>query len=195
MSMEPFRRLVSPIVVLPQDNIDTDQIIPARFLKGTDKNGLGKALFASWRYDEAGWPRPGFPLDLPQAKSAQVLVAGENFGCGSSREHAVWALVDHGFRAVVSCSIADIFRRNATMNGMLPVVVDRVLHRRLLGAAGAKVVIDLEQQTLGLEDGTRASFSIDPFARHCMLKGVDELGYLLSQRDAIRSFEGERCAR
>ena len=193
--MDPFRRLVSPIVVLSQENIDTDQIIPARFLKGTDKAGLGKALFASWRHDNDGHPRPGFPLDAPEARAARVLVAGENFGCGSSREHAVWALVDYGFRAVVSCSIADIFRRNAVINGLLPVVVDRAIHRRLLGAPGAKVVIDLEEQALALEDGTRAGFSIDSFARHCLLNGIDELGFLLNQRDAIRAFEGERCAR
>lgn len=193
--MDPFRRLVSSIGVLPNDNVDTDQIIPARFLKGTDKAGLGKALFASWRYDEAGRPRPGFPLDAPGVQGAQILVAGENFGCGSSREHAVWALVDYGFRAVVSSSIADIFRRNAIMNGLLPVVVDRPVHRRLLAAPGAKVAIDLEAQTLELEDGTRSAFSIDPFARHCLLQGVDELGYLLSHQNAIRAFEGERCAR
>ena len=192
--MDPLRKLVSPIVVLPQENIDTDQIIPARFLKGTEKAGLGKALFAGWRYDEHGRPRPGFPLDAPEARGAQVLVAGENFGCGSSREHAVWALVDHGFRAVVSCSIADIFRRNAVMNGLVPVVVDRAMHRRLLGAHGAKVAIDLEEQMLALEDGSRAGFAIDSFARHCLLHGIDELGFLLSQRDAIRAFEGERCA-
>ncbi len=193
--MEPFRKLESRIAVLPQENIDTDQIIPARFLKGTDRAGLGKGLFASWRYDEGGRPRPDFPLDAPNAKGAQVLVAGENFGCGSSREHAVWALADYGFKVVVSCSIADIFRRNAVMNGLLPVVVDRAMHRRLLEALGAKVVVDLEEQTLVLEGGGRATFSIDLFARHCLLHGIDELGFLLSQRDAIRTFEGERCAR
>ncbi len=193
--MEPFRTLESRTVVLTQDNIDTDQIIPARFLKGTDKAGLGRGLFASWRYDEGGRPRPEFPLNAPDARGAQVLVAGENFGCGSSREHAAWALIDHGFRAVVSCSIADIFRRNAAMNGLLPVVVDRAIHRRLLAAPGAKVVIDLEAQTLSLDDGARAPFAIDSFARHCLLSGRDELGFLLSQKDAIRAFEGERCAR
>ncbi len=193
--MEPFRILESRTVVLTQDNIDTDQIIPARFLKGTDKTGLGRGLFASWRYDEGGRPRPEFPLNAPDARGAQVLVAGENFGCGSSREHAAWALIDHGFRAVVSCSIADIFRRNAAMNGLLPVVVDRAIHRRLLAAPGAKVVIDLEGQTLSLDDGARARFAIDSFARHCLLSGRDELGFLLSQKDAIRAFEGERCAR
>ena len=193
--MEPFRTLESRTVVLPQENIDTDQIIPARFLKGTDKAGLGRGLFAGWRYDEGGRPRPEFPLNTPEAKGAQVLVAGDNFGCGSSREHAPWALIDHGFKAVVSSSIADIFRRNAVMNGLLPVVLDRPTHRRLLAAPGAKVIIDLEAQTLSHEDGVTASFSIDPFARHCLLNGIDELGFLLHQRDAIRAYEGERCAR
>jgi len=192
--MEPFQTLESRTVVLPQENIDTDQIIPARFLKGTDKAGLGRGLFASWRYDEGGRPRPEFPLNTLEAKGAQVLVAGDNFGCGSSREHAPWALVDHGFKAVVSSSIADIFRRNAVMNGLLPVVLDRPTHRRLLAAPGAKVIINLESQTLSLEDGVTASFSIDPFARHCLLNGIDELGFLLHQRDAIRAYEGERCA-
>ncbi len=193
--MEPFRTLESRTVVLPQENIDTDQIIPARFLKGTDKVGLGRGLFAGWRYDEGGRPRPEFPLNTPEAKGAQVLVAGDNFGCGSSREHAPWALVDHGFKAVVSSAIADIFRRNAVMNGLLPVVLDRPTHRRLLASSGAKVIIDLEAQTLALEDGVTASFSIDPFARHCLLNGLDELGFLLNQREAIRAYEGERCAR
>ena len=193
--MEPFQTLESRTVVLPQENIDTDQIIPARFLKGTDKVGLGRGLFAGWRYDEGGRPRPEFPLNTPEAKGAQVLVAGDNFGCGSSREHAPWALVDHGFKAVVSSAIADIFRRNAVMNGLLPVVLDRPTHRRLLASSGAKVIIDLEAQTLALEDGVTASFSIDPFARHCLLNGLDELGFLLNQREAIRAYEGERCAR
>src|SRR5215469_4508384 len=156
--MEPFRTLESKTVVLANENIDTDQIIPARFLKGTDRRGLGAGLFAAWRYDEAGKLRPDFPLNRPEAKGAQILVAGENFGCGSSREHAAWALLDQGFRAVVSCSIADIFRRNAVINGLLPVVADRAMHRRLLGAPGAKVAIDLEEQTLALEDGSRAGF-------------------------------------
>ena len=193
--MEPFRALESRTVVLTQENIDTDQIIPARFLKGTDKAGLGRGLFASWRFDEGGRPRPEFPLNAPEAKGARVLVAGANFGCGSSREHAAWALIDHGFRAVVSCSIADIFRRNAAVNGMLPAVVDRATHERLLASPGAKVVIDLEAQVLSFEDGAGSSFSVDPFARHCLVNGLDELGFLLNQRDAIRSYEGERCAR
>jgi 3-isopropylmalate/(R)-2-methylmalate dehydratase small subunit len=193
--MEPFRTLESKTVVLPNENVDTDQIIPARYLKGTDKVGLGCGLFASWRYDEAGRPRPDFPLNAPEANGAQILVAGENFGCGSSREHAAWALLDHGFRAVVSCSIADIFRRNAVINGLLPVVVDRATHRLLLASPGAKVVVSLEAQSISLPDGARASFSIDAFAKHCLLNGIDELGSLLGHAEAIAKYEVERCAR
>src|SRR6266851_300783 len=193
--MEPFRTLESKTVVLPNENVDTDQIIPARYLKGTDKVGLGGGLFASWRYDEAGRPRPEFPLNAPDANGAQILIAGENFGCGSSREHAAWALLDHGFRAVVSCSIADIFRRNAVINGLLPVVVDRATHRQLLASPGAKVVVSLEAQSISLPDGTRTLFSIDPFARHCLMNGLDELGFLLGRAEAIAKYEVERCAR
>ncbi len=193
--MEPFRTLESKTVVLPNENVDTDQIIPARYLKGTDKVGLGRGLFASWRYDEAGRARPEFPLNAPDANSAQILVAGENFGCGSSREHAAWAMLDHGFRAVVSCSIADIFRRNAVINGLLPVVVDRATHRQLLASPGARVVLSLEAQSISLPDGTRTSFSIDPFARHCLINGLDELGFLLGRSEAIAKYEVERCAR
>src|SRR5713101_8823922 len=147
-----FDTLESKTVVLPIDNIDTDQIIPARFLKTTSMEGLGDNLFLDWRYKSDGTLNPDFPLNKPEAKGAQILVAGDNFGCGSSREHAPWALVDHGFKAVVSSSIADIFRRNAVMNGLLPVVLDRLTHRRLLTAPGAKVIINLESQTLSLQD-------------------------------------------
>src|SRR5215467_13076658 len=142
--MERFTTLTSGTVVLPADNIDTDQIIPARFLTTTTRTGLGKWLFADWRYDEHGVPRAEFVLNEPAAVGCRILVAGGNFGCGSSREHAAWALIDHGFSVVVSCSIADIFRRNAAVNGMLPAVVDRATHERLLASPGAKVVIDLE---------------------------------------------------
>ena len=186
--MEPLRRLVSRTVVLPSNDVDTDQIIPARFLKVTDKRGLGKQLFADWRYEKDGTPRPDFVLNKPEAQGAQVLVAGDNFGCGSSREHAPWALVDFGFRAVVSSSIADIFRNNAVKNGLLPVVVDARMHRRLLEAPGATVTVDLEAQTLTL-GGESARFEVDPFARHCLIQGVDELGFLLGQHAAIRAFE------
>jgi 3-isopropylmalate/(R)-2-methylmalate dehydratase small subunit len=195
MTVPPFRRLESHTAVLPQADIDTDQIIPARYLKGTTREGLGKWLFAGWRYDEKGQPRPEFPLNRPEARGAQVLVAGANFGCGSSREHAPWALYDYGFRAVVSSSIADIFRGNALKNGLLPVIVDPATHEILLSTPATRVAIDLEARTLSFDDA-RVSFAIDPFARRCLLEGVDELGYLLSQEQAIARFEKEAgCAR
>jgi 3-isopropylmalate/(R)-2-methylmalate dehydratase small subunit len=190
--MEPIRAFRSKTVVLPIENIDTDQIIPARFLKVTSKVGIGKHLFADWRYDAAGGPRTEFVLNQPQAEGAAVLVAGDNFGCGSSREHAPWALVDYGFRAVVSTSIADIFRNNALKNGLLPVVVDTATHAKLLATPGLSVTVSLEEQTLALPDGTKATFPIDSFARYCLLHGVDELGFLLSQEEAIASYEARR---
>jgi 3-isopropylmalate/(R)-2-methylmalate dehydratase small subunit len=186
--IEPIRRLVSKTVVMPASDIDTDQIIPARFLKGTDKRGLGKQLFADWRYEKDGAPRADFVLNQPEALGAHVLVAGENFGCGSSREHAPWALVDFGFRAVVSSSIADIFRNNSVKNGLVPVVVDARMHRRLLDSPGATVTIDLEAQTLTV-DGESARFELDPFARHCLMQGVDELGFLIGEERSIAAFE------
>jgi 3-isopropylmalate/(R)-2-methylmalate dehydratase small subunit len=192
--MEPIRTFTSRTVVLPIDNVDTDQIIPARFLKGTSKHGLGKQLFADWRYDAGGKPRPEFVLNRPEATGATVLVAGDNFGCGSSREHAPWALVDHGFRAVVSTMIADIFRNNALKNGLLPIVVDRAIHQRLVAAPGTTVTVSLEAQTLTLPDGTSATFTIEPFARYCLLGGMDELDYLLAQDQAITAHEAAAVA-
>jgi 3-isopropylmalate/(R)-2-methylmalate dehydratase small subunit len=187
--VEPIRTVTSKTVVLPIENVDTDQIIPARFLKVTTKAGLGEKLFSDWRYDAAGKPRPDFVLNRPEAKDARVLVAGDNFGCGSSREHAPWALHDYGFRAVVSTSIADIFRNNALKNGLLPVVVDARTHAALLNEPGAEVTVDLEARSLRLPDGTAVTFPIDPFARYCLLNGVDELAFLQSQEDAIATFE------
>ena len=195
MKREPFQTLTSKTVVLPQANIDTDQIIPARFLKSISREGFGKSLFSDWRFDEQGGPRPGFPLNEPGAQGARVLVAGENFGCGSSREHAPWALTDYGFRAVVSLSIADIFRSNAVKNGLLPVVVDQATHAFLLEHSGVEVTIDLRAQTIIYDGGRkRATFPIDPFSRHCLLEGVDELGFLLSQEEAIAAFERAHAA-
>ena len=194
MSMEPIRRIVSRTVVLPQRDVDTDQIIPARYLKTIQRKGLGEALFADWRYDKDGRPRPDFPMHQPQAAGAQVLVAGANFGCGSSREHAPWALQDFGFRAVVSSSIADIFRSNALKNGLVPVVLDAAAHERLLASPGAQVTIELETRTL-MADGLTATFPLDPFSRHCLMNGVDELGFLLSQSADIAAFEEAACAR
>jgi 3-isopropylmalate/(R)-2-methylmalate dehydratase small subunit len=187
--MEPIRVIRSTTVVLPIDNVDTDQIIPARFLKVTSKAGLGQHLFADWRYEKDGTPKTDFVLNRPESQGARVLVAGDNFGCGSSREHAPWALVDHGFRAVVSTSIADIFTNNALKNGLVPVIVDQAVHARLLGAPGLEVSIDIESQSLALADGTSATFPIDPFARYCLLNGVDELAFLLSQDEIIGAYE------
>ena len=179
----------SRTVVLPSDNIDTDQIIPARFLKVTSKQGLGKQLFADWRYDGQGQPKPDFVLNRPENAGATVLVAGDNFGCGSSREHAPWALRDFGFRAVVSTSVADIFRNNALKNGLLPIVVEPAVHRRLLEAPGAEVTVSLDQQALTLSDGTVVRFPIDAWARYCILNDTNELDFLLGQETEIRSFE------
>jgi 3-isopropylmalate/(R)-2-methylmalate dehydratase small subunit len=192
--MEKVNLITSRTVVLPVENVDTDQIIPARFLKATSKIGLGKNLFADWRFDADGNPKADFILNRPEASGAAILVAGDNFGCGSSREHAPWALHDYGFRAVVSTSIADIFRNNALKNGLVPVVVDPAVHAKLLAAPGGSVTISVEDQTLTLADGTRTSFPIDPFARFCLLNGVDELEFLLAQEPAIAAFEKSRAA-
>jgi 3-isopropylmalate/(R)-2-methylmalate dehydratase small subunit len=187
--MQPIRTIRSRTVVMPGTNIDTDQIIPARFLTTTSKEGLGKQAFADWRYDASGKPRPDFVLNRPEARGCEILVAGRNFGCGSSREHAPWALVDYGLRAVVSTEIADIFRSNSLKNGLLPVVVDEATHAWLLAHPGAEVTIDLESQRLTLPDGRSVEFPIDAFARYCLMNGVDELGYLLQQQDEIAAFE------
>jgi 3-isopropylmalate/(R)-2-methylmalate dehydratase small subunit len=191
--MKPFTKIRSRIVALPVDNIDTDQIIPARFLKTISKEGLGAQLFYDWRYDAEGRPRPDFVLNQPQAQGAQILVAGDNFGCGSSREHAPWALLEFGFRAVISTSFADIFRQNALKNGLLPIVVPREIHAELLRLAEehpeAEYEVDLASQTLVLPDGRRVEFPVDPFAKQCMLEGVDELGWILLQEADIRAFE------
>ena len=187
--MEAINIIRSRTVVLPQSNIDTDQIIPARFLTTTTKLGLGKQLFADWRYDAQGNARSEFVLNQPAAQDSQVLVAGQNFGCGSSREHAPWALHDFGFRVVVSNEIADIFRNNALKNGLLPVVVDANTHAWLLANPGVEVTVDLQSNTLSLPDGTQATFQLEAFARHCLLNGVDELGFLLQQTEAIQRYE------
>jgi 3-isopropylmalate/(R)-2-methylmalate dehydratase small subunit len=187
--MERITTFTSPTVALLMDDVDTDQVIPARFLKGTSRSGWGEHLFADRRYDAQRRPRPDFPLNRPEARDARVLVAGRNFGCGSSREHAVWALQGFGFRAVVALSFADIFRGNALKNGLLPVVVDAPTHARLVSAPGSEVTVDLEAQTLTLADGTTARFPIDPFARYCLLNGIDELQFLLGQVEAVAAYE------
>jgi 3-isopropylmalate/(R)-2-methylmalate dehydratase small subunit len=192
MTLEKVRRIESTTVVLPTENIDTDQIYPGRFLTVTTREGLGRCLFADWRADASGRPRPDFPLNRPEAEGARLLVAGHNFGCGSSREHAVWALHDHGFRAVLSTQFADIFRRNALKNGLLPVELEPGFHARLLARPGARVVVDLEAQSVSLEGEASAPFSVEPFARYCLMNGVDELQFLLSQDPAITAFEEGR---
>jgi len=193
--MEKFATISSRVVVLPVDNIDTDQIIPARFLKTTDKAGLGANLFADWRYLPDGSPNPDFVLNRPENQGAQVLLAGDNFGCGSSREHAPWALMGWGFRAIISTTFADIFRNNALKNGLLPVIVDAAAHRRLMeqlkANPGAHVTIDLATQRLVLPDGEAVAFPIDPFSKTCLLNGVDELGYLLGLEEHIRRYEAQ----
>jgi 3-isopropylmalate/(R)-2-methylmalate dehydratase small subunit len=179
-------------VVIPSSNIDTDQIIPARFLTTTTKDGLGAQLFADWRYRSDGSPRPDFVLNRPEARGAQVLVAGRNFGCGSSREHAPWALLGFGFRAVISSEIADIFRGNSLKNGLLPIVVDETTSQWLLENPGAEVDIDLEYNRLTLPTGVVFSFPMDAFARHCLMNGIDELGYLRSRLGDIERYEAAR---
>jgi len=179
----------SKTVVIPSSNIDTDQIIPARFLTSTSKAGFGKHLFADWRYDAAGNPRPDFVLNTPAADGARVLVAGRNLGCGSSREHAPWALQDFGFQAVVSTEFADIFRTNCLKNGLLPVLVDEKTHAWLLTHPGVELAIDVASTTVTLPDGTAVLFPLEGFAKFCLLNGVDELGFLLSKNDAIAAYE------
>jgi 3-isopropylmalate/(R)-2-methylmalate dehydratase small subunit len=190
--MQKITRIQSRTVLLPQTDIDTDQIMPARFLTMTDRAGLGDAIFADWRYDDDGQPVPGFPLNDPDAASSAVLVAGNNFGCGSSREHAPWGLVDFGFRAVISTQIADIFSNNALKNGLVPIIVDTDTHRWLLDNPGVEVIIDVAEATLQLPDGRKLSFPIDEFSQHCLLEGIDQLGYLLGQADLIAAFERDR---
>jgi 3-isopropylmalate/(R)-2-methylmalate dehydratase small subunit len=187
--MEPIRIIRSRTVVMPRTNIDTDQIMPARFLTTTTRDGLGRHLFADWRYAADGTPIADFVLNRPESDGAQVLIAGHNFGCGSSREHAPWGLHAHGFRAVISTGIADIFRNNALKNGLVPIVVDAASHAQLLAAPNAEITIDLERQTLTLPGGAEARFKLEAFARYCLLNGVDETGYLLSKVPAIEAYE------
>jgi len=194
--MRKFEPFASRLVLLEVDNIDTDQIIPARFLKTISKDGLGDQLFYDWRYDAAGAPRADFVLNRPEARGARILLAGDNFGCGSSREHAPWALTQFGFRAVISTSFADIFRQNALKNALLPIMVSREIHRELLRLAAARpeaaVRVDLAAQTIQLPDGRAFPFPIDGFARQCLLEGADELGYVLNRETAIAAFEAGR---
>jgi 3-isopropylmalate/(R)-2-methylmalate dehydratase small subunit len=190
--MQPVTRIESRTVVLPMSDIDTDQIIPARFLTTTSRDGLGQRLFHDWRYSEDGTPREDFVLNTREARNCRVLVAGRNFGCGSSREHAPWALLDYGFLAVISSEIADIFRSNSLKNGLLPIMVGEESHRWLLDNPGANVEVDVAASTLSLPNGAIVDYPIDAFARYCLLEGLDQLGYLLKHDDAIRRFEETR---
>ncbi|HTS65698.1 MAG TPA: 3-isopropylmalate dehydratase small subunit [Candidatus Acidoferrales bacterium] len=187
--MKPFTNFESRMVVLPIDNVDTDQIIPARFLKTTSKQGLDHQLFYDWRQD------PNFVLNRPESKGRQVLLAGDNFGCGSSREHAPWALTQWGFRAVISTSFADIFKQNSLKNSLLPVVVPPDVHAELFAAAPDAVVkIDLPNQALTTPSGRTVGFPVDAFSKHCLVDGVDELGYILQQESNIAAYEAAHPA-
>jgi len=193
--MKPFSNFESRMAPLAINNIDTDQIIPARFLKTTTKQGLDRQLFCDWRYDAQGNPKPGFILNQPRAQGAQVLLAGDNFGCGSSREHAPWALTQFGFRAVISTSFADIFKQNSLKNALLPIVVPPDVHAELFAAADdpeATVKVDLASQTLTTPGGRKVEFPIDSFSKHCLLEGVDELGYILQHEAQIAAYEARR---
>jgi 3-isopropylmalate/(R)-2-methylmalate dehydratase small subunit len=191
--MNKFTPFTSKIVPLPNENVDTDQIIPARFLKVTDKAGLGDNLFCDWRYEADGSPKPEFIINQPEMRDRQILLAGDNFGCGSSREHAPWALTGYGFRAVISTSFADIFRNNSLKNGLLPIIVDKDTHAQLFSLLeedpATELAVDLSSQTLTLPDGRRVQFPIDAFAKACLLNGVDEIGYVMEMEEKIRAFE------
>jgi 3-isopropylmalate/(R)-2-methylmalate dehydratase small subunit len=190
--MKPVTRIHSRTAVLVDENIDTDRIIPARFLTTTERSGLGKYAFQDWRYRQDGSDNPDFPLNKPEARGCSILVAGRNFGCGSSREHAPWALLDYGIQAVLCSEIADIFRGNALKNGLLAIVLDEAEHRWLLSNPGTELSIDVREQVIELPDGGRIHFQLEPFARHCLLNGVDQLGFLLQRTEAITQYEQQQ---
>ena len=190
--MDKIIRIESKTMVLPLEDVDTDQIIPARFLTATTREGIGKALFADWRYDADGEPIADFVLNRPETAGCEVMVVGRNFGCGSSREHAPWGLVEFGVRAVVSTEIADIFRNNALKNGLVPVIVDAKTHQFLLDNPGIMVAVDVKECTLSLPDGRSVEFPIDGFSRHCIMNGIDQLEFLQQQETAIADFEAHR---
>jgi len=191
--MEHFKNLTSKVIPLPYNDVDTDQIIPAVYLKVTDKDGLAEGCFSRWRYEANGEPKKDFPLNMPEYQDAQILLTGDNFGTGSSREHAPWALMDWGIRAVISTSFADIFSNNALKNGLLPVIVDDQTHRQLFSLAeeepGLRLTVDLPAQALVLPDGRQVTFPIDAFSKSCLLEGVDQMGYLLKQAPKIAEYE------
>jgi 3-isopropylmalate/(R)-2-methylmalate dehydratase small subunit len=191
--MDPIKSFTAQVVALPLENVDTDQIIPARYLKVTDKSGLGEGLFYAWRYNADGSPKADFVLNRPDVQDAQVLIAGNNFGCGSSREHAPWALQGYGFKAVISTYFADIFKNNSLKNGLLPIVVDQETYYQLVSMfeedPATEVTVDLASQTLTLPGGQAVSFPIDAFAKHCLINGVDQMGFLLAEDAAIAGYE------
>lgn len=193
--MQPFTHLTARTVVLRDANIDTDRIIPARFLTTTTREGLGRHAFADWRYLPDGTPDPQFPLNDPAHAGARILVTGRNFGCGSSREHAPWALADLGLRAVISAEIADIFRSNALKNGLLPIVLDSAVVDELLAQPGIELRIDVARTQVTLPDGRSHGFALEAFAQTCLLEGLDPLGYLLRQAPAIADYEARHEAR
>ena len=190
--MKPITRIQSRTVVMPNRDIDTDQIISARFLTTTSKEGLGENAFFDLRYNEDGSKNPDFPLNQPEANGCEILVAGNNFGCGSSREHAPWALLDYGFKAIISTEIADIFRNNSLKNGLLAIAIDPETHEWLLENPAAELLIDIESSSITLPDQSVVEFTIDGFARRCLLEGVDQLGFLLNQSAAVEAFEEHR---
>jgi 3-isopropylmalate/(R)-2-methylmalate dehydratase small subunit len=192
--MEAIRSITSRTVVLARTDIDTDQIIPARFLRTTTREGLGAQLFSDWRYLPDGQPNPDFVLNKPESQGCSVLVGGRNFGCGSSREHAPWALLDHGIRAVISSEFADIFRSNSLKNGLVPVIVDESTLQWLIANPGVEVTIDVASSTLRLPGGKSVAYPIEPFARYCLLNGIDQLGYLLSKNAEIKAYEQHHAA-
>ena len=189
--MQKIKKFSARTVNLPNEDIDTDQIIPARFLTRQTTDGIGKCLFADWRFDKSGRPKEDFILNQPESSNAEILVAGNNFGCGSSREHAAWSLIDYGFRAIISTSFADIFKNNSLKNGLITIVVDLDIHKWLLEHPATTLIVDLDNTQICLENGKAISFPIDAFARYCLLNGVDQLGHILNHNSEISAYENK----
>jgi len=190
--MQKIKKFSARTVNLPNEDIDTDQIIPARFLTRQTTDGIGKCLFADWRFDKSGRPKEDFILNQPESSNAEILVAGNNFGCGSSREHAAWSLMDYGFRAIISTSFADIFKNNSLKNGLITIVVDLDTHKWLLEHPATKLIVDLDNTQICLENGKAISFPIDAFARYCLLNGIDQLGHILNHDTEISAYENKQ---
>ena len=190
--MKKIKTFSAKTVNLPNEDIDTDQIIPARFLTRQTIDGIGECLFADWRFDKSGKPNENFILNQAESINAGILVAGNNFGCGSSREHAAWSLLDYGFRAIISSSFADIFQNNSLKNGLITIVVDLETHKWLMENPATELIVDLKNTEIILESGKAVSFPIDSFARYCLLNGVDQLGYILSHESEINAYENQQ---